>query len=132
MPASPHPSFRWVDPEAGAAALPFKSASALSAETPLTLASYYGGYSSQHNDEEYEEDDGDYGYKRRHYNCGSYVRYKKKYVCEHTEPRCFKQRECIWHYGREYCRYVKKCVGGEKYCKWISVPVKSCRCGNCW
>jgi hypothetical protein len=57
----------------------------------------------------------------------SYTGYQQKYVCESSVPRCFKQRECVWNYGREYCRYVQKCVGGGDHrCKWINVPVRSC------
>lgn len=101
--------------------------------TPLPTASaiatpvYYGG---SHHSKSYEDhDDGDYGdyedeydgYKRKHRkHCGG--GYHRKYVCEHTEKRCFKQRECVWYYGREYCRYIRKCVGGKKYCKWVNVP----------
>jgi hypothetical protein len=119
----------------------------------LTLAGYYGGYqqgddydrdqgdgygkddSYGHNDDYgrdkgyghdngYGHDEG-YGYKKHHY-CSTH--YEKKYVCDQTEPRCFRQRECIWNYGREYCRYVQKCVGGEKYCKWVSYPISDCGC----
>jgi hypothetical protein len=120
--------------EAGAAAALHNTSSHASSQEQLTLAGYYGGGHGYDYEEE-DEDGGDYGYhgyKRRNYHCGSYVHYEKKYVCEQTEPRCFKQRECIWSYGREYCRYVRKCIHGEKYCRWISVPVKSCGCGKCW
>ena len=73
-------------------------------------------------DRDSEDDEiGDENGRDRH--CG----YHKKYVCERTAPRCFKQRECIWYYGREYCRYVQKCVGGgDNYCKWIKVVAR------CW
>ena len=70
-----------------------------------------------------------YGYSHGH-DCG-YPRYVQKYVCDQTEPRCFRQREAIWYYGREYLRYVRKCVGGENYCKWITVPVNDCGCDDC-
>ena len=98
----------------------------------LQPAGYYGGYHHKksyddYEPEEYEDgDDDEYKHKHKHkhehkhHGCGG--GYKQKYVCEHAEPRCFKQRECVWYYGREYCRYVRKCTGGEKYCKWISVP----------
>ncbi len=53
--------------------------------------------------------------------------YKKKWVCESSVPRCFKQRECVWYYGKEYCRYVHRCVGGgDNYCKWVSVHSYNC------
>lgn len=98
----------------------------------LQLAGYYDNYYQRHNydrnyrdnndyDDDYEDDS--YGHGR---GCG-YTRYRKKYVCEESVPRCFKQRKCIWYYGREYCRNVRKCVGGgDRYCKWIKVPVHGC------
>ncbi|MGF1619220.1 MAG: hypothetical protein ACFCUR_01250 [Rhodomicrobiaceae bacterium] len=87
----------------------------------LTLAGYYGrGHGDEDDDDGYDEPDG-------HQACG-YTRYKKKYVCDQDEPRCFKQRECIWYWGREYCRYVRKCVGGKRYCRWVKTPVRS----KCW
>ncbi len=91
----------------------------------LKRVDYYG---DDHYREEY------YDYEDRHYprkKCG-YTRYRKKYVCEKAEPRCFKQRKCIWYYGREYCRYIRKCIRGERYCKWIRVPVRKCGYGNSW
>ncbi len=91
----------------------------------LTLAGYYGG---GHDYEDDDDDDRDYDKRRRYDDCG-YKSYKKKYVCERDEPRCFKQRDCIWYWGREYCRYVQKCVGGGKrYCRWVKTPVR----GKCW
>jgi hypothetical protein len=92
------------------------------------------GYKSYRHKDYYEKDDnykayGDDDYDDRDYShkyygrsCG-YPRYVQKYVCDQTVPRCFRQRENIWYYGREYTRYVRKCVGGENYCKWVSVPV---------
>lgn len=120
-----------------AAATPFLPAQAASLGTFANAASsvtgkseslklvggYYHGYPSY---DDYDDDD---GYEGHH--CG-HKRYVKKLVCDRTKPRCFKQRECIWHYSREYCRYVRKCVGGEKYCKWITVPVNKCKCYDCW
>ena len=99
----------------------------------ITPAGYYGGY-QQKNDYDDEgdgyggdnyDDYGDHSYKPDHHSYCS-PRYEKKYVCEQNEKRCFKQRECIWYYGREYCRYVEKCVGGERYCKWVDYPVRDC------
>ena len=53
--------------------------------------------------------------------------YKKKWVCEESEPRCRKARECVWYYGKEYCRYVRRCHGGgDRYCKWVSYPSHNC------
>ena len=117
---------------------------ALAGETDaglLTFAGYYGGY--HHKSYDGGDDDigyGGYGYDGNGYghgygyghgrDCG-YPRYVQKYVCDQTEPRCFRQREAIWYYGREYFRYVRKCVGGENYCKWISVPVNDCGCEDC-
>jgi hypothetical protein len=105
---------------------------ALSAATLLTPAGYYTDYRQKSDD---YRDEGDYGYgdddygddgykHHRHHYCGT--RYENKYVCDQTEPRCFRQRECIWEYGREYCRNVRKCVGGERYCKWVPYPVNDC------
>lgn len=114
-------------------AAPFASQSNLSAVTEVEngvfqRASYYGGYRDRHYDDHDDYNDHDYhgGYDRYDHGHHCHRKYKKRWVCDQTIPRCFRQRECIWHYGREYCRYVKKCVGGEKYCKWIKVPVKDC------
>jgi hypothetical protein len=77
---------------------------------------YNGGGYSGHRDnyKRYDEDS--------HEGC-----YKRKWVCEESEPRCFRQRDCVWNYGREYCRYVKRCNGGgDRYCKWITVPSYHC------
>jgi hypothetical protein len=53
--------------------------------------------------------------------------YKKKWVCEESEPRCRSARECVWYYGKEYCRYVRRCYGGgDRYCKWVSYPSHNC------
>ena len=91
----------------------------------LKPAGYYGNYRRRDYNDDYDNYDNDHDYNGRH-SCG-YKRYHKKYVCEHSVPRCFKQRKCVWYYGHEYCRYVKKCVGGgDKYCKWIKVPVRGC------
>ncbi len=90
----------------------------------VQLAGYYGPYAGERDDEGgYDDEDRGYdGHGERY--CSTH--YVKKYVCDQTEPRCFRQRECVWYYGREYCRNVRKCVGGEKYCKWVSVPVEDC------
>ena len=120
---------------ASAEATPYTAFSAPSGIEAALLqpAGYYGGYHNKKSYDDYEPeeyDDGDdEGYHKhkpkrhhehKHQGCGG--GYKQKYVCEQAEPRCFKQRECVWYYGREYYRYVRKCHGGEKYCKWISVP----------
>jgi hypothetical protein len=72
-------------------------------------------------DDGHDNGDGGYNRHREYQSCG-YKRWKRRYVCDEPSPRCFKQRECIWHYGREYCTYVRKCIGGEQYCRWKSVP----------
>ena len=79
----------------------------------------YGGYAG-------------YRYHRKHHDdypngCCDNGCYKKKWVCEESEPRCRKARECVWHYGKEYCRYVRRCYGGgDRYCKWISYRSHNC------
>ena len=83
-------------------------------------------YGSEH---DYRDHDGGYGYDhyRKHYPDYSEGCYKKKWVCESSVPRCFRQRECVWYYGKEYCRYVRRCVGGgDNSCKWISVHSHDC------
>ncbi len=90
----------------------------------LQLAGYYDNYDRR------DDYDGDYGEDDDYDDGGhcGYTHYKRKYVCDETVPRCFRQRKCIWWYGREYCRYGQKCVGGnDRSCKWIEVPVRSCR-----
>lgn len=71
-----------------------------------------------------------YGYRyhhKRYYEDSQEGCYKRKWVCEESEPRCFRQRDCVWNYGREYCRYVRRCNGGnDRYCKWITVPSSHC------
>lgn len=111
------------------AAITYSAAAQAASYTPFSQLEASAAASSNllklvdYDSEYYDSDD-------RH-SC-DYTRYEKKYVCEHVKPRCFKQRECIWYYGREYCRYVRKCVGGDKYCKWVNVPVNDCECRNCW
>jgi hypothetical protein len=92
----------------------------------------YYGYRRYKN----HDDDGYRGYRhdKKHYDhsggCG-YKRWKRRYVCDEPSPRCFKQRECIWNYGREYCTYVRKCIGGgEQYCRWKSTPYSYCGGGD--
>jgi hypothetical protein len=126
-----------IPAHAGAQIAPSIASPANSAPALLQLAGYY---SDGYNDDDYDGgyrhkyyrryhqkryyDQGDDYYERR--SCG-YKRWKRKYVCDEPYPRCFKQRECIWHYGREYCTYVRKCVGGQQYCHWKSVPsYRSC------
>lgn len=97
---------------------------------------YGGGQEHGYGDNGYgDNDDGDgdgYRYRRKHYDdypdrCCNNGCYKKKWVCEESAPRCFKQRECVWHYGKEYCRYVRRCHGGgDRYCKWVSVRSHHC------
>jgi hypothetical protein len=127
---------------AGAQLAPSLSSSTKSSPSLLQLAGYYSD-SQSYEDNSYEEGDDGYRYRRnyykkryydnygdgyRHRSCG-HKRWKRKYVCDEPEPRCFKQRECIWHYGREYCTYVRKCVGGQQHCHWKSVPSRS-YCGD--
>ncbi len=122
---------------------------ALSSDTTarfVVLAGYDGGHHGDYddNDNGYDGHGDNYGhdgYGRDHdydhhgyghgRECDYGPRYVRKYVCDQTEPRCFRQRETIWYYGREYFRYVRKCVGGENYCKWITVPVNDCGCDDC-
>jgi hypothetical protein len=116
----------------------------------LLQAGYYGGgdyYGDDQKSDDYDDNQKHdyYGGKQDYYGGGGYRHhypkhhdeyqngccsnscYKKEWVCEESVPRCFKQRECVWHYGREYCRYVRRCHGGgDRYCKWISVPSNSC------
>jgi hypothetical protein len=103
---------------------------------------YYGDFQKQDDDYDREYRKDGYGsgaydgyrhrYYRKHYNeypnrCCDDGCYKKKWVCDESEPRCFRQRECIWSYGKEYCRYVRRCHGGgDRYCKWISAPNRNC------
>jgi hypothetical protein len=101
--------------------------SAAAPENFVKQVGYYGDYYER---DHYDRDKHGYDHDGGYY-CG-YTRYEKKYVCESTVPRCFKQRKCIWYYGREYCRYVRKCVGGDRYCKYVNVPIKDCGCRNCW
>jgi hypothetical protein len=97
---------------------------------------YYGENEGRHK-KHYEEDDDDGGYEhKRHYrperDCNKGC-YKKKWVCESAEPRCRKERECVWHYGKEYCRYVRRCYGDTgQYCKWITVESNHCGYRRCW
>ena len=89
-----------------------------------------GGY---HGGKKYGDgdDDGGHGYHRKDHEdypdgCCKGC-YKKKWVCEESEPRCRKARECVWHYGKEYCRYVRRCHGGgDRYCKWVSYRSHNC------
>jgi hypothetical protein len=117
-----------ADAEAASLRLSMPAAPAQAQSSLLQLAGYYGG----HHQKSYDDDDG-YGHGDDGYGHGRHcgTSYAKKWVCEQTEPRCFKQRECIWYYGKEYCRYVHKCVGGERYCKWVHVPVPDCGCHDC-
>lgn len=90
---------------------------------------YGSGYSYSHHQEHHEYyPDGCCNHHQEHHEyypdqgC-----YKKKWVCEESVPHCLKQRECVWYYGKEYCRYVHRCIGGgDRYCKWISVHSHDC------
>jgi hypothetical protein len=91
-------------------------------------------HEDDYENEDYEDDDYEEDYRpRKHYKrkyhkprkrC--YSEYVSKYVCDQTAPRCLKQRECIWHYGKEYCRYVRKCSHTEKTCNYVKVPKRRC------
>ena len=121
--------------------------------TALLPVGYYGGgdYYGDDQKDDYnggqKHDDYDGGYQKReyggsrYYGGGGYHRkdyddypdgcckgcYKKKWVCEESEPRCRKVRECVWYYGKEYCRYVRRChSGGDRYCKWVSYRSHNC------
>lgn len=95
---------------------------------------YDDDYEDDYEDEDYYEDDyeDDYRprkhYKRKYYKPRKrcYTEYVSKYVCDQTEPRCLKQRECVWWYGKEYCRYVRKCSHTEKTCNYVKVPKRKC------
>ncbi len=83
---------------------------------------YQSGSGYGHGEDHYRKRYPDY-----HDGCCNDGCYKKKWVCEASVPRCFKQRECVWYYGKEYCRYVHRCVGGgDNYCKWVSVHSHDC------
>jgi len=88
---------------------------------------YYGGRDG-YNSGGYAGRSYSYRYHRKHYDEDLHEGcYKRKWVCEESEPRCFRQRDCVWNYGREYCRYVRRCNGGgDRYCKWITVPSYHC------
>ena len=82
----------------------------------------YGG-GEGYGGEKYGDGDDNGGY---HNGCCKGC-YKKKWVCEESEPRCRRARECVWYYGKEYCRYVRRCHGGgDRYCKWVSYPNHNC------
>jgi hypothetical protein len=117
---------------AGAIPAQIGAVQASSLDATLLKAGYYGGgdyYGKKHDNYEAEDEEEDYG-KHRHrksQGCCNNGCYKKKWVCESAEPRCRKERECIWHYGKEYCRYVRRCYGDSgQYCKWISVKSNNC------
>ena len=91
-------------------------------------------YDDDYYEDDYEDDDyyDDYRprkhYKREHYKPRKrcYTEYVSKYVCKQPAPRCLKQRECIWWYGEEFCRDVRKCSHTEKTCKYVKVPKRKC------
>lgn len=149
--------FSWVSPGKAAASDYAALAHSIANSQPqaglLQQIGYYGGGSDVYNGDEQNSDDDDgeayrkkpeyyggggynsggyagrsYGYHRKHYDEDSREGcYKRKWVCEESEPRCFRQRDCVWNYGREYCRYVRRCNGGgDRYCKWITVPSYHC------
>ena len=123
------------------AALAQASAASQPQSATLLEASYYS-VSDYHGDGQQLDDDGDsqkpdyhggYRYHRKHHHhgysdrCCNHGCYKKKWVCEESEPRCRKARECVWYYGKEYCRNVRHCHGGgDRYCKWVSVRGHNC------
>ena len=123
--------------------LDYKSLKPSAESSAFLKAGYYGRGNDYDDEEEYEDDYEDEGYEnddyeedyrpRKHYkrkyhkprrHC--YKEYVSKYVCDQTVPRCLKQRECVWHYGKEYCRYVRKCAHTEKTCDYVKVPKRRC------
>lgn len=86
--------------------------------------SYYD--EDDYEDDDYYDDENDYYPRHHHKRKRCYTTYVSKYVCEQPEPRCLKQRECIWSYGREYCRNVRKCSRTEKTCNYVKVPKRRC------
>lgn len=80
----------------------------------------YDGGSDYESAGHYRHQEHAYGYARK------YPRWRpacvlgplrEKKVCD-WEPYCWKERECYIIYGRKYCRYYKKCNGGERRCYW--------------
>lgn len=105
----------------------------------LVDVGYYGGgdyYGDDQGADDYDDrpkrNYGGYRHYRKHYQdhsdgCCNNGCYKKKWVCEESEPRCRKARECVWYYGKEYCRDVRRCNGGgDRYCKWVSYRSNYC------
>lgn len=66
--------------------------------------------------------------RRGHSRCG-HSGYTKKRVCQRTRGHCYKQRECITHYGKEYCRFARRCEPGYSTCKWVTVRHHDNSCG---
>jgi hypothetical protein len=127
--------------QANAASYPDYSTLKSSAQSssPLLQQAYYERRSNYDEEEDYEdkdyyeeEDEDDYRprkhHKRRHYEPrkSCHTEYVSKYVCKQPVPRCLKQRECVWHYGEEYCRYVRKCTRTENKCHYVKVPRRKC------
>lgn len=77
-------------------------------------------------DQNDDEDEDDYRPRHHYGRKHCYTEYVNEYECEQPEPRCLRQRECVWWYGKEYCRYVRKCSRTEKSCHYVKVPRQSC------
>lgn len=123
-----------VKAEAGQYAALANVISASQHSATLLDVGYYGGgdyYGDDQSADDYDDtpkrDYRSYRYDRKHDQDYSDGCYKKKWVCEESEPRCRKARECVWYYGKEYCRDVRRCQGGgDRYCKWVSYRSDSC------
>lgn len=104
------------------------SSSSLLERVHYDRRSHYDDYGYDHEDEDYYDDYEDDYRPRKHYKSRKrcYTEYVTKYECEQPEPRCLKQRECVWYYGKEYCRYVRKCSRTEKSCNYVKVPKRRC------
>ena len=108
--------------------------SAYGFEAALLRAAHYPSayHEDDYEEDDYYEDEDDYRprkyYKRERYTPRKrcHTEYVSKYVCEQPVPRCLKQRECVWYYGKEYCRYVRKCAHTEKSCSYVKVPRRKC------
>lgn len=120
----------------------YKSLKPSAESSVFVKAGYYGGgdyddeeeYEDAYEDEGYDDSDYEEDYRpRKHYKRkyhkhrkSCHTEYVSKYVCDQTVPRCMKQRECVWWYGKEYCRYVRKCSHTEKTCDYVKVPKHRC------
>lgn len=122
---------------AAGAGAQFSTISADQANNPLIT---HIGYDDDDYDDgdHYSRRDWDYGRRRHHGHghdgygghsrCG-HSGYTKKRVCSRTRGHCYKRRECITHYGKEYCRYTRRCEPGYSTCKWVTVRHHDRGCG---